>query len=274
MLSRKSSLKVFSVIGMMSLTMFTLSGCMTGSYLTTPLLPVLNEPPAADYRELGTISTHIDMRVGSATWRSIVNYQLTSQAQQKFGRDADAVILLNYVEGPRGAAGAGMAISYAPGPGMIRGDSAAKATIPKSSVSDAAETAVTGALAAAVTAAVDARQAQAVDDGLRNVILYREERTLNSGALYQVGWQNKPLGVLRNGSVLRLRLPPGSQTLTINKPHNKADVLEQPITVADSGDTYLLVKMKFSISDSPRKEISIEPVSSVAGRIAVNSLGL
>ena len=105
---------------------------------------------------------------------------------------------------------------------------------------------------------------------LRDVVLYREARMLNSGPSYRVSWQGKLLGVLRNGSVLRARLPPGSQTLTIGY---ATDNFEQPVTIADQGETYLFFRMKFSFSDSPRSHMTIESVSPPEGRTAVATLG-
>lgn len=104
---------------------------------------------------------------------------------------------------------------------------------------------------------------------LRDVVLYREARMLNSGPSYRVSWQGKLLGVLRNGSVLRARLPPGSHTLTIGY---VADNFEQPVTIADQGETYLFFRMKFSFSDSPRSHMTIESVSPPEGRAAVATL--
>lgn len=231
-----------------------LSGCIGSSaYFESPPVPVLNEPPTRDYRQLGTTSTYIDMKVGSVSWRSTVYYRLASQARQKYGAEADAVIMLSYDESPRHANGIAMAISYSPGPGMV---SASKSVKPPK--------------------ATDKNKAKAkapdVDDNLRDVFLYREKRVVNSGAFYQVSWQGKSLGTLRNGSVLRVRLPPGSQTLTIGYVTNKAYKFEQTITVADNVATFVNFRMKFSFTDNPRTHMTIENVSVSEGHAAVMKL--
>lgn len=105
---------------------------------------------------------------------------------------------------------------------------------------------------------------------LRELILYREDRLLNSGAIYTVDWQGQRLGELRNGSALRVRVPSGNQTLTIS---NGIGEFEQPVTIADAGETYLLLSMKFSFSDDPRTQMILEPVSPSAGSAAVATLG-
>jgi hypothetical protein len=189
------------------------------------------------------------MRVGSATWRSIVNYRLATQAQQKFGSAADAVIMLNYVESPRHAAGTGMAISFSPGPGMV---SKASASQSKSSVT---------------------KPAPVVDDGLRTVVLYRENQVVNSGASYRIIWEGKSLGFLRNGSVLRVRLPPGNQKLGVSFISTKPP-FEQSVVVAEDSETYVLFRMKFSFSDDPSTHMTITPVSPSVGRAAVGRLGM
>lgn len=239
-----------------------LTGCIgAGSYFESPPLPVLNEPPARDYRQLGTTSTLIDMRVGNATWRSIVNYRLASQARQKYGSDANAVIMLSYNESPRHATGIAMAISYTPGPGMI------SASAPTQSAEQ--QSTPIGAKKVEKTAK---SQTLAVDDNLRDVVLYREKRVVNSGASYQVSWQGNRLGTLRNGSALLVRLPPGAQTLTIGYVTNKPYKFEQAISVADQGATYVNFRMKFSFSDNPRTHMTIENVSTSEGQAAMAAL--
>lgn len=231
-----------------------LTGCIgSGSYFESPPLPVLNEPPTRDYRQLGTTSTFIDMKVGGVSWRSTVYYRLASQARQKYGVEADAVIMLSYNESPRHANGIAMAISYSPGPGMISASTSVKP--PKSTEKNKVKT-----------------KAPVVDDNLRDVFLYRENRVVNSGAFYQVNWQGKSLGTLRNGSVLRVLLPPGNQTLTIGYVTNKAYKFEQTITVADNVATFVNFRMKFSFSDSPRTHMTIENVSVSEGHAAVMKL--
>lgn len=108
---------------------------------------------------------------------------------------------------------------------------------------------------------------------LRDVILYREARLLNSGASYHVSWQGQRLGYLHNGTVLRVRLPPGNQTLDVGYMTNQLRGFQHSIMVADQGETYVFFRMKFSASDHPRSHMTIVPVPASAGRAAVAKLG-
>lgn len=254
-----TKMKVF----MLPLVLLLLSGCIgADSYFESPPLPVLSEPPSRDYRQLGMVSTYIDMKVGSASWRSTVNYRLASDAQRQYGSDAHAVVILSYDESARHARGMGMAISYSPGPGIISGSSPATAVTQQK-----------GEPVTAKTAGVSTKsQSPAMEDNLRDVILYRENRVVNSGAIYQVSWQGDHLGTLTNGSALRVRLPPGSQTLTIGYVTNKRYMFEEEITVADQGATYVNFLMKFSFTDNPRSHMTIRTVPASEGQAAVSAL--
>ncbi|PKM04677.1 MAG: hypothetical protein CVV16_03920 [Gammaproteobacteria bacterium HGW-Gammaproteobacteria-6] len=242
MLTKKTLLHRFALALSLCLPALTLTGCMTGSYFESSPIPVLDQPPSTDYRSLGTTQTYIDMRVGSATWRSIVDYRLASQAVSEYGSEADAVIMLNYNEGPQHAIGVGMVISY------VAGQSGAQTT-------------------------PVVKQPQAIPTPLNlptgEVILYRDKRALNSDVDYIVHWQGKPQGVVRNGGALRVRLPAGPQVLNISYRPGAPEFQEQ-LVVSEDSEAYLFMRLNYSLS--ARSHLTIEPVPVEQGRAAVMAL--
>ena len=99
------------------------------------------------------------------------------------------------------------------------------------------------------------------------VIIYRSKRSLNADVDYLVSWQGKPQGVIRNGGVLKMRLPAGPQVLHFTNFRPGSYELQETLTVSAQTETYLFMRLHLSLS--ARKQMSIEPVSAEQGRAAV-----
>lgn len=99
------------------------------------------------------------------------------------------------------------------------------------------------------------------------VIIYRSKRSLNSDVDYLVSWQGKPQGVVRNGGVLKMRLPAGPQVLHFTNFRPGSYELQESLTVSAQTETYLFMRLHLSLS--ARSQMSIEPVSAEQGRAAV-----
>ena len=154
MLTRPRLFPGLAFVMLLTLSTLVLSSCMSGSSYDVPPLPVLNAPPSRDYRQLGTTSVYIDMKLRSATWRNTVNYMLADQARRQYGSDTHAVIMLNYSESARHGTGIAMAISYNPGPGMISASQSSAQPAPSRPQSTPAAPAAGSSIASEIASAI------------------------------------------------------------------------------------------------------------------------
>lgn len=100
-----------------------------------------------------------------------------------------------------------------------------------------------------------------------DVIIYRSKRSLNADVDYLVSWQGKPQGVVRNGGVLKMRLPAGPQVLHFTNFRPGSYELQESLTVSAQTEAYFFMRLHLSLS--ARSQMSIEPVSVEKGRAAV-----
>lgn len=110
------------------------------------------------------------------------------------------------------------------------------------------------------------------DSKYRNVVLYREDSIVNSGAYFQIHYQGKSLGTLKNSSMLKTAMPSGEQTIKITYITDKVYIFDQVVTIPENEEAYILFKMNFSFSDNPQSWMTIESVSLDKGRDAVAKL--
>lgn len=105
------------------------------------------------------------------------------------------------------------------------------------------------------------------ETAMGDVIIYRSKRALNADVDYLVSWQGQPQGVVRNGGVLKMRLPAGPQVLHFSNFRPGSYELQESLTVSAQTETYFLMRLHFSLS--ARSQMSIEPVSAEQGRAAM-----